>query len=149
MTRKTLERVGRTAVAAFLCACVTACASGPTHPDGWAPVGKGVWTSGTQRYQLVTQPYSGDLKALGGQAVVNMVMATKSRFVGSRPYPGCPGLGIILTFDVRGAAPRVVQEIMSIREGQATTITYTREASAPDDAAATKAITAMTCHVGG
>lgn len=147
--RETVKRIGRTAVAAFLCACVSACASGPTHPDGWTQAGTGVWTSGSQRYQVATQPYGGDLKALGGQAVVNMVMATKSKFVGSRPYPGCPGLGIILTFDVRGAAPTVVQQIMSIREGRATTITYTRNASAPDDAAATKAITATTCHVGG
>jgi hypothetical protein len=150
MIRQTAKKIGRTALAAFLCACLSACASGPAHPDGWAQAGDGVWTSGSQRYQLTTQPYSGDLKALGGQAVVNTVMATKhAKFVGSRPYPGCPGLGIILTFHVAGGtAPTVVQEIMSIREGRATTITYTRDASAADDPAATKAITATTCHVG-
>lgn len=148
MRQQTAKRIGRTAVAAFLCACVTACASGPTHPQGWTQAGNGVWTSGSQRYQIATQPYSGDLKALGGQAVVNMVMATKSKLVDSRPYPPCPGLGIVLTFDVKGATPTVVQQVMSIREGQATTITYTRDASASDDAAATKAITATTCHVG-
>lgn len=148
MRRQMAKRIGRTAVAAFLCAGVTACASGPIHPQGWTQTGNGVWTSGTQHYEVTTQPYGGDLKALGGQAVVNMVMATKSKFVGSRPYPPCPGLGIVLTFAVKGPPPMVVQEIMSIREGRATTITYSRDAAAPDDAAATKAITATTCHVG-
>lgn len=147
MRRERAKRFGRTAVGAFLCACVAACASGPSHPAGWTKGADDAWTSGTQRYAVTTAPFNGDLKALGGQAVGSTVLSQKVRFTGSRPYPPCPGLGIILTFEGKNA-PFTLQEVLSIRDGQATTISYTRDTSAPDDPVATKAIIATICHIG-
>ena len=145
--KKIAKWFARTAVAAFLCACATACASGPVHPEGWAMAAPNVWTSGAQRYEIKTQPFSGDLKTLGGQAVVDTIMASKAKLAEGQAYPACPGLGIILTFHLkRGTTPQILEEVMSIRESQATTISYTREASTPQDPAATKAITTTTCR---
>ena len=133
----------RTAVAAFLCAWVSACASAPPHPAGWTADGASGWTSGNQHFLITTTPYGGTIKDLVSQETVNAVLR-KRRVTESILYPDCPGLGAILTI-VQARPPLTIEEAFAIGETTATFVTYTRATGTPEDQATTKAMSAAIC----
>jgi hypothetical protein len=134
----------RTAVAAFLCAWVSACASPPPHPAGWTSDGASGWTSGNQRFVITTTPYGGTIKDLVSQETVNAVLHKRS-VTQSILYPDCPGLGAILTI-VQKRPPLTIEEAFAVGEADATFVTYTRATGTPEDAAAAKAMSAAICR---
>jgi hypothetical protein len=138
------SRIVRAAQVGFLCALLAACASGPPHPAGWTAGQGQTWTQGDQRYTVSFTAFGGTMKDLASQQTIDMILRSHgTKFKRSDPYPDCPGLGALLTFN----APAVTTlQGLTIRDSTATVVTYARPPSAAPDAAAMAAMKQTVCH---
>jgi len=130
----------RTAVRAAVIASwslLAACSAPAVHaPDG-------------QTYLTSTKPFDGDLKAYASQVTIDTVLAHPgAKLISSLPFPGCPAMGGLATYDLPKASPASVMLVgFTVRDGSATTATYTRPKGAAPDAGVSTAMHSVICQV--
>jgi len=130
----------RTAVRAAVIASwsvLAACSAPAVHvPDG-------------QAYLTSTKPFDGDLKAYASQVTIDTVLAHPgAKLISSLPFPGCPAMGGLATYELPKAAPPSIMLVgFTVLNGSSTTVTYTRPKGAAPDAGISTAMHSAICQV--
>ncbi len=102
-----------------------------------------------QAYSTAKKPFDGDLKAYASQLTIDTVLGHPgARLVSSLPFPGCPGLGGLMIYELPKATPASVLMIgFTVSSGTATTASYTRPKGAAPDKGVTAAMHSVICQV--
>lgn len=130
----------RTAVRAAVIASwsvLAACSAPAVHvPDG-------------QTYLTSTKPFDGDLKAYASQVTIDTVLRYPgAKLISSLPFPGCPAMGGLATYELPKAAPPSIMLVgFTVLSGSSTTVTYTRPKGAAADAGISTAMHSAICQV--
>jgi hypothetical protein len=102
-----------------------------------------------QAYLRSTKPFDGDLKAYASQVTIDTVLSHPgAKLVSSLPFPGCPAMGGLATYELPKASPPAIMLIgFTVLNGASTTATYTRPKGAAPDPGITTAMHSAICQV--
>lgn len=142
--------ITRIALASLALALLEACSNNSTAPQGWQPIpgATNAWSAGSgakaQEYRYSKTSFGGALPDLASSVTIDALTRYHgAKFLGSNPFPPCPGAAGIATF--RLADRRTLQEAFAVRDGQAIRIGYSRPAGTPVDPSVVPAMQAALC----
>ncbi len=125
----------------------------PSGPAGWQPEGTGGlrWSFGTgaesQTFRIESQPFDGGLHELASEEAAAVILHHPGlRYVGSIPFPPCPGEAGLLRFVGHGASAQRIEVGFTVWQGTATIATYARPLHASVSREAWNALRADLCH---
>jgi hypothetical protein len=112
------------------------------------PGATSAWYTGSgttaQDYSYAKKNFSGSLQDLASQVTIDNLMGHRgARFLGSVPFPACPGAAGVASFSL--AEGRTLQQGFAVRDGRAIRTTYLRPAGTSADPNVTQAMQTALC----
>jgi hypothetical protein len=134
MSIRTAVRAAAIASWSLLAACTS---PAPVHiPDG-------------QTYLSASKSYDGTTKTLAAQLTIDTLLTHPgAKLVSSLPFPGCPGMAGLATFQLPKAAPPSILLVgFTVRDGASKTVSYTRPKGVAADTGVMTAMRSVICQV--